>query len=205
MLCACDIDLTADLFISDIKAVFKATEPIQLETKIRLEMSGKDSFDENKEKLRDILTATFGKISDLRYEDGDMTGYAVCKVGIKLFNDKPRMADDFMAVLAGSKPKYYSLNLLMNQKKFRTLADGVQEEFLVSLEPDKLSIILAITNDEPQPVKVASFSSYVNGDPQPNWRVLELKRRKKLEMRLSSVATSYTVNNGALEIFRLAK
>ena len=95
--------------------------------------------------------------------------------------------------------------LFMDREKYTTLNTRMENKFHQGLNLGKSKVSVVVNNDGRKTEKYAVAHVMVDGRPITTRQEVEVKRRRKVTIELSNVASKYLAEHGIVPVMRLAK
>ena len=204
----CEYESISNIYVADIKEVQTTGKGVALESMIKIEMPNRDVFEENKAKIKNILTPYFDVIGDLHCEESDMFPKAVAKVNIPLISVRGAVPKkEFMHFIIYNRQNFSGFGnaiqvaVQFNRQRFQQFQSDIEAEFFDTVDPGEFKLNLILHNDQKQPVDVMIASSYVDGEPVHLTKVVNLKKRKSVNIVYSKIFMESTITKSGNAMF----
>lgn len=204
----CKYQSITNFYITDVLEIQKTKEPLELESVIKIEVPSKDVFIENKEAITGILTPFFNLKGELYSEENGMSTYAVAKVNLPfIYENGKTYGKEFMYFVVGEKQNIPSFGIatvvrvIFNQDRYSKFQDLVESQFFDTIDPAEFTLNIVLHNDQRVPAEAVFISSYVDGQPVPFTKTVELKRRNTVDVILSKIYMQTAMKENAADLF----
>ena len=204
----CKYETISNIYVVDINEIQTTGKGVTLESMIKIEMPNRDVFQENKAKIKNLLTPYFDVIGDLHCEDSDMFPKAVAKVNIPLISERGSAPQkEFMHFIIRNKQKFPGFGtgtqvaVQFNSERFQQFQSAIESEFFDTVDPGEFKLNLILHNDQKQPIDVMIASSYVDGEPVHLTKVVNLKKRKSVNIVYSKIFMESTITKSGNAMF----
>jgi hypothetical protein len=191
LLTACDVDLTTDIFVTDLFKIEKVKTPALM----KIEISSCDS--DSRDKLERQLVNMFDVGSDPQLQGCAREGMdSMLIVSFKaqvVRRGQPLIGDIFLVTeLDPDNPDRVWLSPVLS-KQFLSRMDAVMSDNSQNLGPDDLKVTLVLNNDDASQVSVFGGPAWVDGEAKYLFEEY-LERRGKMSVTLSNVASDLLLN-----------
>ncbi len=199
-LVGCKVNVSTDLFISDIKTVRDGGKPLDLNGLLKFEIPSKTTFNRDQAKIEGLLKAHFKGVKNLRVIEQGMETYVAADIQLTLYNiDKEHSFGSdlisFAVVDHREKHNLTAVGLGISEEAYQTLAKDIRGKFIGKIDSDSIKVTVYVNNDESEPAAIGVASAYVDGQPFPLGKNITLDKRGKCELVISRIATVYALKN----------
>ena len=204
----CKYESITNFYITDVHEIQKTKEPLELESIIKIEIPSKDIFIENKEAITGILTPFFDLNGELYSEESGMSTFAVAKVNLPfIFESGKPGGKEFMYFVVSDKQTIPTFGLstvvrvLFDKDRYGKFQDLVETQFFNKIDPTEFTLNIVLHNDQREPAEAVFISSYVDGQPVPFTKTVQIKRRNTVDVILSTIYMQTAIKENAADLF----
>ena len=187
ILTSCGLDTKIKLYVRDIMDIADGKEnEFTVQAVLKIEGISKDKFEEDKDKIIQILSSVFINREHPRFEEKDYSDYLVLDIEVPITNGA--MSDKSIFTVAASKDKdAYKVKLLVNDKLFAWLNNELRNEYFYTLDVSNFNMEIQLSNDLRKDVNLYGYALYINGKPLPKVDGYVLERRRDAILTFSNV------------------
>jgi len=198
---ACDIEIQPELKVSDIIETCNGKGETALTTNavIRFEISGKETFEENKDQITEILGNYFTDIKHVRLENADFKSYyaADAKFPIYAAAKEPENKDSMIFISADKKDDVYRISLNIGNGFISHLNRNIPDSFMQKYSIRDLSFDFKLSNDTKQKITTKVHSSYIDGKASPFTSETAIDARDSVSIKVSEVFRDFIEAEGS--------
>jgi len=194
ILSSCKSEFLPEVYIRDLLDISDGTEElIYTPATIKIEVSSKSSFEEDKEKITAILQKYLGKISNVSFEESGFDNFYVAQieVPIRSFSSNGLSENLFAFEVMKDENQNIVFAILFNNDLFEQMKKETYNTFYSTIEISDITIIIRLINDLREDIKITTQSVYLNDKPCPFKTSYILKRRRKANLLFSNVLRDY--------------
>lgn len=195
----CELNITSDVYVSDLREVAKnQTTGLTTPATIAIQIPSTDKCDEYAKRLSEIMTGILLEFTPKTCKQDGMTSYLHSDSQVPLIGSEKawRQSNSLFGVLVESQPDGNILvTIASNSTKFKVLNGRVNDEFHQKLDLSDSKITLVLNNDERNTITYLVGGVFLNGQPIYYDEEFTLKRRHTAEIELSNVGASYLEKN----------
>lgn len=198
-LAGCNFEMNSEIYLSDVYGLLENPElSLFVPTTIKLEIVSEDNFKQYKDRITDILSDYFGEVSNIRYEEENLSGFYVGDIEVPLLLEK-----SLESIVSFSVDKVGNLIMNFDEENFNVLAKTILEEFFYSFDPKDLFFNITLINDMKRDINIEVQGVYINGRPYPFLEKIVLKNRQKLVITFSNVLKDYMIREGKVSFVKI--
>ena len=196
----CKMNLTADIYSSDIRMAAAGTAGLTTPATMAFEVPSADAEEcaENTAKIASIMAGVVNEFSPKGCVKRGLDSFLLADTQIPLLNSMGawKEADSLFGMVLTAKEDKIHMAMTMDLVKYEILTRRMKDEFHQSVDLADSSITIVLNNDEAQPIRLTVNGVFVNSKPAAIDTDYELLRRHKAEIRFSNVATAYMATHG---------
>ena len=212
ILSGCKMELTPELFTSDIRAVAtEGAEDLTAPAILAIGVGSMDTCKEHAEKFAAILSEKVQAFSSRGCEGSGIDVKLVSSIQIPLVNEAVhwQISGSMFGILAQPLDQYdgaIGVSFLVNAEQYELLNDQIRSEFYQSIDLADSRVKVVLSNDERGEARFTVNDAYFNGQPVQGLERREhtLARRHDAEIVLSNVALSALVEGQPVATLLLA-
>ena len=201
MLSGCKMDVTPELFTSDIRAVaVEGVEDLTTPATLAIGVGSMDTCKKHAEKFAVILSEKVHSFSSRGCEGTGTDVKLVSSIQVPLVNEAVHLqvSGSMFGILAQPLEQYdgaIGVYFLADAERYETLNDQIRSEFYRSIDLKDSRVKVILSNDERGETRFTVNDVYFNGQPVQGLERREhtLARRYDAEIVLSNVALSALV------------
>ena len=203
----CKMNLTADVYSSDLRDVAAGTTDLTAPATLALQVPGTDKCDEHTAEISEIMAGVVNDFAPKGCESVEMDSFLMADIQMPLLNSESawKQSNSLFGVVVATNGDSIDALIMLNIDRYEILTKRMKEKFYQSVDLSQSKVTLVINNDERNSVSFSAEAVFVNGEPVLNKTVYELKRRHKAEIRFSNVATAYMAKYGIVGGISLGK
>ena len=202
----CKINLTADIYSSDLRDVAAGTVGLTAPATMAFQVPGADDCAEHTIKITELMTGIM-PITPRGCESVEMESFLLADIQVPVLNSEKAWIDSdaLFGLLVNKLTDSEDIGVLvaMNVEKYGLLAQRTSEKFHQRINLAESRVTLILNNDQRSTLSFSTKEVFVNAEPAHGVHEHELARRHKAELRLSNVATAYLAKRGAASVFVL--
>jgi hypothetical protein len=206
VLAGCKMNMEADLYSSDLRAVADGDQEITTPATLFLPVSNTDKCAEETAKIAAIMQGIVDPFQPKGCERHGMDSYLLADLQLPVVDsaDAWEQADALFGVISQRSESVSDINVfvMMDVDSYRTLSERVRDEFHQSLDLKESTFTVVLNNDERADMTAIIEHAYVNGQPALNAKA-SAPRREQVTVRLSNVSVEYLGENGFVPAFIL--
>jgi hypothetical protein len=183
LLFACKIDVSTDIFISDILDINTNKDPIFCSAQIKFDSSS----NMNEETINALLNKYFKKVQDIHEDKTSYMGSIIADVQIPILKKGTYEDKSIFYIEVDSNDQYYFVNFKINEQLFDQMNSDVSNITYQKFDKNDLNVKFEINNDTKTDIKIGFHSVYINSTPTPYFSEINLERRQKIEIVPSDV------------------
>ncbi len=208
LLAACEMQMTATLHTSDVRAAAAGDQNINTSATLYLPVTSVDECKKETKKIVAIMEGIVEPFQPRGCERRDANSYLLADVNVPLFNrraqwDRANSLFGFIAQYDGRDSSFHVF-LMMNLDIYATLDKRVRREFYQSLNLDDSTFTIVFSNDERRDIEFVAKNAFVDGRP-----VIQssnaIRTQDRISVVLSNVSTAFLGQNGAAPTFVLVE
>uniref|UniRef100_A0A7C4NVW5 Uncharacterized protein n=1 Tax=Thermodesulfobacterium geofontis TaxID=1295609 RepID=A0A7C4NVW5_9BACT len=116
-LAGCNFEMNSEIYLSDVYGLLENPElSLFVPTTIKLEIVSEDNFKQYKDRITDILSDYFGEVSNIRYEEENLSGFYVGDIEVPLLLEK-----SLESIVSFSVDKVGNLIMNFDEENFNVL------------------------------------------------------------------------------------
>ena len=205
----CKMDLTADVYSSDVRDAMAGTAGIASPATLAFQVPGIDKCAEHTAKIREIMTGVLKEFTPKGCKREGTDSFLLADTQLPVFNSEKawKKADSLFGIVlvAAVKPERIGVAIVLDTQKYDILTSRMKAKFGQTVNLSTSKVTLVLNNDERQVVTFEVRGAFMNSEPVPGKREYTLARRHKANIRLSDVATAHLARKGYALGFALLK
>lgn len=206
VLAGCKMNMEADLYSSDLRAVADGEQEITTPATLFLPVTSVDECAEQTAKIVAIMQGIVDTFQPKGCERHGMDSYLLADLQLPIVDSAEEWdkADTLFGIISQRSESSSSINVYvtMSVNSYRTLSERVRDEFHQSLDLKESTFTVVLNNDERADMTAVIEHAYVNGQPVLN-ATATAPRREQVTIRLSDVSVEYLGENGFAPAFAL--
>ena len=206
-LAGCKLNLTADVYSSDLRDAMTGTAGITSPATMAFQIPGVDKCAEHTAKIREIMAGVLTDFTPKGCKRESMDSYMLADTQMPIFNSQEawQMGDVLFGLLLVKRldPAHIGVAIVLNTDKYRVVIGRMKKKFNQTLNLSTSRVTLVFNNDERKAVTFAVREAFVNAEPAHGEHEYTLARRHKANIRLSNVATAHLARKGVAAGFTL--
>ena len=206
LLSACNLGVSPDLYIGDLKAVANGFEPSVLTpATLVVEIPSCDDYEEYSKRVSDVAAGMLMEFRPKGCQDEGFKDYLRADVLIPVIGNLetwPAFGSIF-GFLVAREGRNVAVIALIDLTRQWVLAERVREEFNQKLDFSESTITFVLNNDLPAPQAYVAKGVFVDSQPVVEPERFELAMRQSAEIVLSDVAVSRLARHGYVAAFTL--
>jgi hypothetical protein len=197
----CKFSLSPEVYVSDLLDLKDGkNNVVSAPSIIKLEITSKEAFEEDKDKITAILRDYFGKVSKVSYKEEDgFNSFYVAEVNISAVKNSSDLGTSLFSINVANDKKRIKVTLNFNRSTFNRLKDRLSREFFQTLDPEDMSLDITLVNDLKNDVTLEVQGVYLDKNPYPFRSNYTLGRREKVNIVFSNVLRDYLIKSGDVE------
>ena len=197
-LIGCKMNLTADLYSSDIRDAASGTTGLSAPATLAFQVPGADDCAKHTAEISEIMAGVVADFAPRGCSSVEMESYLLADIQIPLTSQEAwgQAAALFGLVVNQRDNGDIEAMIGLNLGKYEILTSRMQDKFHQKVDLDKSNVVLILNNDERDKARLSVREKFVNAVPEHGDTDHELARRQKMEIRLSNVATAYLAREG---------
>ena len=203
----CKMNLTTDLYSSDLRAVKTGADGIASPAAMAFEIPSTKKCDEYTAKIQEIVAGILKDFVPKGCKSENMNSFLVADTQIPIFNtlDAWKKTDVLFGILLIERPdpEHIGVAITLDTEKYKVLTDRMNDKFHQTLDLAESKITLVLNNDERSPITFAVRDTFVNAVPVHGESEFTVERRHKADIRLSNVVAAFLEQKGIAEGFTL--
>ncbi len=197
LLAGCSGEVSTDLYIQDILDALELDEEVLTIGTISIEAGGSEFM----EGMVNFFNMYFREPTNFREQSRDYSTYTMADVKIPVLDitdGELDLSDDIIALVVAFDEEEGQIlfGLAVNQERFASAADYVQEEYWTTLSFSDFNVQVRVINDTRETVRLALQNVYVNQKPVLYSEDYQLARRDALDIRFADVMRDYAYEEG---------
>ena len=207
ILAGCKLNLTADVYSSDVRDAMEGTAGISSPATLAFQVPSVDKCAEHTAKIREIMAGVLKDFTPKGCKRESMDSFLLADTQLPLFNSEEawRKANSLFGLLLYQNPDrpHIAVAIVLNTQKYGILTSRMKEKFHQTVDLSASKVTLVFNNDERNTSIFAVREVFVNAEPVHGRRDYKLERRHKANIRLSNVATASLAREGFATGFTL--
>ena len=205
-LAGCKIQSSSNIYLADLIDIKTSQKPVLAESTLKIQVTGRSAYEENKERIKDLLSRHFPDIKDLSCVDAGLETFVVAKTKIPIWYnakvEKGVSSTQLLSIMVSDFKKgqksFSKIHLAIAKDKFINLKRDFGEEFPgVSLSEDDLDkITINLQNGQKDSVTIFGICVYVNGQAEPVGRDIILEGRSSVELSIPKISIAKAFEAG---------
>ena len=205
----CKLNLTADVYSTDLRAVMAGTAGITSPATMAFQVPDVENCDEHTASIREIMVGVLEDFTPKGCKSENMDSFLLADTQMPILNTEEawQKADSLFGLLLVKRPdpEHIGVAVVLNTRKYEVLTNRMKEKFYQTVDLSTSKVTLVFNNDERNAVTFVVRNAFVNAEPVHGEREYKLERRHKANIRLSNVATAYLAKEGVAGGFTLRK
>jgi hypothetical protein len=205
-LTGCKFESTSNIYVTDLLEVQNSKKPVLAESTIKFEIMDKSTYEENKGRLKDLLSRHFSEVKNLSCEETGLETFVVARTKIPIwFNQNiegTESSTQILSVLVSplkkEKESFLKIFLAIAKDKYLALKNDFENEFpgttLNADDFEKITVILQ--NGQKNPITVFGICVYVDGQPEPIGCKIVLEKRNSVELTIPKISIAKAFDSG---------
>ena len=203
-LSGCRIDVTTDIFLTDLKSVAKEKiKDFYAPAEFKLEMSTEKKCNEEKENIGMILNGYFDDIKVKNCISEGTNSFLLVSLVIPVIGvAQHETKKSIIGILSSyySKSNTYQADIKINLDGLKLLNKKIKEKYYFDLDFKDSNIIFKFKNDGKSKEKINIQGSFVDGQPYVRYSYVEIGANKSMEIKFSNVKTSHFNKTGSTTV-----
>ena len=160
----CKIQSSSNIYLEDLIDIKASQKPVLTESTLKIEVTGRSAYEENRGRIKDLLSRHFPDIKDLSCVESGLETFVVAKTKIPIWYnanvEKVMSSTQLLSIMVSGFKKgqksFLRIYLAIAKDKFITLKKDFDEEFSgVSLSEEDLDkITINLQNGQKDPVTI---------------------------------------------------
>lgn len=201
-LAGCKVNLSTNLYSSDLLAVLESGKALKVEGELKFSVPSKKQLDEKGPQMKAIIGEYFTIQGDILHEKQGMDNFAIVKVELPLmkYSKTPQSNTPLYFMVGADNRPGYSAALVygVDRKALDKALRAIRDKFMMGPAAEDISVTVNLHNDLRGDLKFQVAICYIDDDPTPSPKIFTLARRKSVRIRVAKVASDYAVKNGAM-------
>ena len=201
VLAGCKMNLTADLYSTDLRDAKAGTADLTTPATMAFQVPGTDKCDEYTTKIKDIMEGVVREFAPKGCQKDGTDSFLLADIQISIVaTEESWGATDalfgILVVEGRTNPNDIGVAIALDREKYRILLQQMKKEFHQTIDLAASKVILVLNNDDRGTIRFGVREVFLNADPVHGEKDFELIRRHKVEIRLSDVATAHLAKTG---------
>ena len=200
-LVGCKTNLTVDLYSTDLVSVAaSADEKLAARVVMAIQIPSAKECDKYTPKVVQVMAGVVKDFTPKGCASKQMESYLLGEVQAPMVagNSAWEATDALFGIIVNPNWVWFAMNL----DKFKAINDRMRKEFHQSLKVGESTVTIMLHNDGRQVHKFAVSGVMANGQPAVLLVDLELKRRDKVKLELSNVASRFLAKHGVVPVLK---
>ena len=205
VLVGCRTDVTVELYSSDLDRVAKKpSETVTTPALMAIQIPSADKCNEYTPQIVEIMKGVVKDFEPKGCKSAQMDSFLLGEVSalVAAKQEAWDSDDSLFGIMINPKGVVW---LFMDREKYTTLNKRMENKFHQGLNLGKSKVSVVVNNDGRKTEKYAVAHVMVDGRPITTTQEVEVKRRRKVTIELSNVASKYLAEHGIVPVMRLAK
>ena len=200
LVAACKMNLTTDVYSTDIWDAAVGTEGLTSPATMAFEVPGIDDCDEHTAEISEIMSGVVKEFRPRGCERDGMESFLLADTQVPILDSFPawNSSDTLFGIVVTELDDAISADMFMNLDKYRILTERMDDKFHQSIDLATSAVIIILNNDSRGSIEFSVNGVFVNGEPVLTPSTFQLERRRKAEVKFSNVATAYLAKHGSL-------
>ena len=200
LVAACKMNLTTDVYSTDIWDAAVGTEGLTSPATMAFEVPGIDDCDEHTAEISEIMSGIVKEFHPRGCERDGMESFLLADTQVPILDSFPawNSSDALFGIVVTELDDAISADMFMNLDKYRILTERMDDKFHQSIDLATSAVIIILNNDSRGSIEFSVNGVFVNGEPVLTPSTFQLERRRKAEVKFSNVATAYLAKHGSL-------
>ena len=202
----CKLNMTSDLYISDLQEVaFKDTKQLLTPMTIAIEIPSASECDEYSNKISSMMAGMLIDFTPKGCEQVSMNSYFLANAQMPIVHSfsELKQVDSLFSFVTEISDDYLGVVLISDLNKYGLLNKRIYDEFFQKLDLSASEITVVLNNDEQNTREYLARGVFLDGKPVYDSKMFALERRHKVEIELSNVGASYLEEHGAVAVLAL--
>ena len=206
-LAGCKMNLTADLYSSDIRDAASGTTGLSAPATLAFQVPGVDECAKHTAEISEIMAGVVQGFAPRGCSNVEMDSYLLADIQMPLVAPEAWGQAEALFGLVVSQRESGDIEAMvgLNLDKYEILTSRMQDKFHQKVDLEKSNVTLVMNNDERTPANLSLRDKFVNALPVGGNSHHEVARRHKIEIRLSDVSTADLALTGLAGAFLLRK
>ena len=208
-LAGCKMNLTVDLYSTDLRAAKAGESELAALATLAFEVPSVKNCDEYSAKISNIMTGILDDFTPKGCRREGTESFLLADTQMPLFisEEKWKKSAALFGVLLFDRadPEHVGVVIVLDIDKYGILTNRMNKEFHQTIDLSESKITLVLNNDGRKAVAFALRGAFVDAAPILGEQEFTLKRRQKVNIVLSDVATAFLAKKGFAVGFTLRK
>ncbi len=205
-LAGCQINMTSDLYSSDLRAAADGHKGLTTPATLFLPVTSVDKCAEETAKIVAIMQGMVEPFQPKGCERQDMNSYMLADIQLPILDsmDAWEKTDALFGIIS-QHPKdssHVAVFVMMHIDTYQTLKERVMNEFYQTLDLKESTINLVLNNDERSEMSAVFDHAFVNGQPVMDM-TFSAPTSEQVTITLSDVSVDFLGKNGYVWAFLL--
>lgn len=209
LLSSCNFENYITVYYSEIVDFFadKSKENYSLPIKVKLELSGEESCNKDKEDVYNLLKPYFVELKEGYCRNSDMKTYLEMKGKFLMVKDEGRLeeTDYLVAFKVSESPKFIDVFVILNPSSLDQINKYTNEKYWTKFQNKDLFVEIDFINDSKENKKITCRSCYLDGNPKPFFGFVEVKPKESTQISLSTILVEYLLSEKPEPVFTINK
>ncbi len=208
-LSGCKMNLTADLYSTDLRAAKAGEAGIAAPATLAFQVPSVDKCDEHSARVSEIMAGILDNFVPKGCKSEGIESFLLADTQMPLFVSEEAWQNStalFGIILFDrSNIEHVGVGIVLDTEKYDILTNRMKEKFHQTVDLSNSRVTLVLNNDERNAVTFAVINVFVNSKPVLGEQEFKLNRRQKVDIVLSNVSTAFLAKKGATVGFTLRK
>ena len=201
-LAGCKMNLTADLYSSDLRAAKAGTPGLVTPATLAFQVPSVKECDEYTAKIGEIMAGILDDFTPKGCQRQDMESFLLADTQMPIFasEDDWEKSEALFGILLYDPRNQdrFGVAVVLNTKKYSILTNRMKEKFHQTVDLSESKVSLILNNDERDAITFTVLTAFVNSSPVFGAKQFKLNRRQKADIVLSDVATAFLEKKGVV-------
>lgn len=197
---ACKMNLTTDVYSTDLWDVAAGSEDLTTPATMGFEVPGTDDCDEHTAEISEIMAGVVTEFHPRGCERDGMESFLLADTQVPILDSLSKWhgSNSLFGIVVTALDDAISAEMFMNLDKYKILTERMEDKFHQSVDLAKSSVTVILNNDSRGSIEFSANGVFVNGEPVVTTSTFGLERRRKAEIKFSNVSTAYLAKYGSL-------